>query len=104
MHCILRIDYQPERDFSITARIINNVIIDRMMDSRKDINKTNKLIISNWKNALTAMKTAFIPQEILDRLRLALNEYDLIRRHEFRDPNFKGYSYAESIIFTLTKS
>jgi hypothetical protein len=50
------------------------------------------------------MKTAFIPQEILDRLRLALNKYDLIRKHRFRDPNFKEYSYAESIASIPIKS
>jgi hypothetical protein len=50
------------------------------------------------------MKTASIPQEILDRLRFTLDKYDLIRRHKFRDPNFKEYSYIESIAFILTKS
>jgi hypothetical protein len=49
------------------------------------------------------MKTASIPQEILNGLRFALNKYDLIRRHKFRNLNFKGYSYAESIAFTLAK-
>jgi hypothetical protein len=50
------------------------------------------------------MKIAFISQEILDRFRLALDEYDLIRRHEFRDSNFKRYSYTENITFILAKS
>jgi len=49
------------------------------------------------------MKTASISQEILNGLRLALNKYDLIRKYGFRDPNFKGYSYTESIVFTLIK-
>jgi hypothetical protein len=60
MYYISKTDYQPERDLPITARIINNVAMNRMIDSRKDINKTNKLIIGNWKNALTAMKTVSI--------------------------------------------
>jgi hypothetical protein len=50
------------------------------------------------------MKTASIPQKVLDGLGLALDKYDLIRRHKFRDPNFKGYSYAESIASTPAKS
>jgi hypothetical protein len=75
-----------------------------MIDSRKGVNKTNELIINNWKNAFTAIKTAFISQEILDRLRFALNKYDLIRRHKFRNSNFKRYSYTESITFILVKS
>ena len=50
------------------------------------------------------MKTASISQEVLDGLGLALDEYDLIRRHGLRDPNFKGYSYAESIASTSAKS
>jgi hypothetical protein len=50
------------------------------------------------------MKIAFIPQEILNGLKLALNEYDFIRRHEFRDPNFKRYSYIKSIASILVKS
>jgi hypothetical protein len=50
------------------------------------------------------MKTAFISQKILDGLGLVLNEHDLIRRHGFRNLNFKGYSYAESIAFILAKS
>jgi hypothetical protein len=50
------------------------------------------------------MKTAFIPQEILDKLKLALDKHDLIRRHKFRNPNFKRYSYTESIVFILAKS
>jgi hypothetical protein len=29
------------------------------------------------------MKTASIPQKILNRLKLALNKHDLIRRHKF---------------------
>jgi hypothetical protein len=74
------------------------VAVNRMMNSRKDINKTNELIIGNWKNVLIVMKTASISQEILNELRLTLDKHDLIRRHEFRDPNFKKYSYAESII------
>jgi hypothetical protein len=45
MYYIFKADYQPERNFLITARIINNVIIDRMIDSRKDVSKTNELII-----------------------------------------------------------
>jgi hypothetical protein len=40
----------------------------------------------------------------LDELRLALDKYNLIRRHKFRNLNFKKYSYAESIIFILVKS
>jgi hypothetical protein len=77
--------------------------VNRMMDSRKDVSKTNKLITSNWKNAFIIIKIVSISQEVLDRLRLALNEYNLIRRHKFRDPNFKRYSYAESIISILAK-
>jgi hypothetical protein len=50
------------------------------------------------------MKTESISQEILDRLKLALNKYDLIRRHRFRNLNFKKYSYAESIASTPAKS
>jgi hypothetical protein len=50
------------------------------------------------------MKIVSIPQEVLDRLGLALNEYDLIRRYGFRDPNFKGYSYAKSIASIPAKS
>ena len=50
------------------------------------------------------MKTASIPQKVLNELRLALNKYDLIRRHRFRDPNFKGYFYIKNIAFTLAKS
>jgi hypothetical protein len=79
------------------------VAVDKIIDSRRDISKTNKLITSDWKNALTVMKTASIPQEILDRLGLALDEHDLIRRHGLRDPNFKRYSYAESIASILIK-
>jgi hypothetical protein len=43
------------------------------------------------------MKTASIPQEVLDGLGLALDEHDLIRKYRLRDLNFKGYFYAESI-------
>jgi hypothetical protein len=43
------------------------------------------------------MKTASIPQKVLDKLGLALDKYDLIRKHEFRDLNFKEYSYAKNI-------
>jgi hypothetical protein len=50
------------------------------------------------------MKTASIPQKVLDKLGLALDKHDLIRRHEFRDPNFKKYSYTESITFISAKS
>jgi hypothetical protein len=50
------------------------------------------------------MKTVSIPQEILNKLKLALNKHDLIRRHKFRDPNFKEYSYAKSITSTSAKS
>jgi hypothetical protein len=50
------------------------------------------------------MKTASISQKILDGFGLALDKHDLIRRHKFRDPNFKGYSYTENIVFTLAKS
>jgi hypothetical protein len=49
------------------------------------------------------MKTVSISQEILNRLRLVLNKHDLIRRHKFRDPNFKEYFYTESIASTLAK-
>jgi hypothetical protein len=49
------------------------------------------------------MKTVSISQEILNKLRLALDKHDLIRRHRFRDPNFKRYSYAESIASTPAK-
>jgi hypothetical protein len=49
------------------------------------------------------MKIAFIPQEILDKLRFILNENDLIRRYGFRDPNFKGYLYIKSIASILVK-
>jgi hypothetical protein len=49
------------------------------------------------------MKTVSIPQEILNGLKLVLDKHDLIRRYEFRDPNFKEYSYAKSIAFTLAK-
>jgi hypothetical protein len=80
------------------------VAMDRMIDSRKDISKTNKLIINNWKNAFIVIKTVSIFQEILNKLGLALDKYDLIRRHRFRDPNFKGYFYAESIVFISAKS
>jgi hypothetical protein len=104
MHCTPRTDHQPERDLPTTARIVNNVAVDRMMDSRRGVSKTNELITGDWKNALTAMKTASIPQEVLDGLGLALDEHDLIRRHGLRDPNFKGYSYAESIASTPAKS
>ena len=86
------------------ACIVNNVAVDRMMDSRRGVSKTNELITGDWKNALTATKPASIPQEVLDGLGLALDEYDLIRRHGLRDPNFKGYSYAESIASTSAKS
>jgi hypothetical protein len=78
--------------------------MDRIINSRKGINKTNKLITSNWKNALIIIKTAFISQKVLDRLGLALDKHDLIRRHRFRDPNFKRYSYTENIASILTKS
>jgi hypothetical protein len=78
--------------------------MDRIIDSRKSISKTNELITNNWKNALIVMKTASISQEVLNGLRLALNEYDLIRRYRFRDPNFKKYSYAENIVSILVKS
>jgi hypothetical protein len=50
------------------------------------------------------MKIIFIFQKVLDKLRLVLDKYDLIRRHGFRDSNFKGYSYAKSITFILAKS
>jgi hypothetical protein len=33
-----------------------------------------------------------------------LDKYDLIRRYRFRDPNFKGYFYAESIASISAKS
>jgi hypothetical protein len=75
-----------------------------MIDSRKDISKTNELITDNWKNAFTVIKIASISQKVLNGLRLALDEYDLIHRHKFRDPNFKGYSYVKSIIFISAKS
>jgi hypothetical protein len=78
--------------------------MNKMIDSRKGISKTNELITNNWKNVLIAMKTVSIPQEILNRLRLVLDEYDLIRRHRFRDLNFKGYSYAKNIAFIPAKS
>jgi hypothetical protein len=44
MHYTPKTDYQSERDLPITARIINNVTVNRIIDSRKDINKTNELI------------------------------------------------------------
>jgi hypothetical protein len=75
-----------------------------MINSRKDINKTNELITDNWKNALIIMKTASIFQKILNGLRLALDKHDLIRKYKFRDPNFKEYFYTENIAFTLAKS
>jgi hypothetical protein len=50
------------------------------------------------------MKTASIPQEILNKLRLALDKYNLIRKHELRNPNFKEYFYTKSIAFIPTKS
>jgi hypothetical protein len=50
------------------------------------------------------MKIAFISQEVLDEFRFILNKYDLIRRHRFRDLNFKGYSYIKSIAFISAKS
>jgi hypothetical protein len=78
--------------------------MDRIIDSRKDISKTNKLIINNWKNAFTVIKTVSILQKVLDRLRLVLDKYDLIRKYGFRDPNFKEYSYAENIAFISAKS
>jgi hypothetical protein len=74
------------------------------MDSRRGINKTNELIIKAWKNAFIIMKIIFIPQEIFDRFRLALDKNKLIRKFGFRDFNFKGYLYAESITFILIKS
>jgi hypothetical protein len=50
-----------------------------MIDSRKNVSKTNKLIIKNWKNAFTAMKTASIPQKFFDKLGLVGNQQPLTR-------------------------
>jgi hypothetical protein len=75
-----------------------------MINSRRNVNKTNELIINNWKNAFIVMKTASISQKILNKLRLALDKYDLIRKYKFRDSNFKGYSYAKNIVSILAKS
>jgi hypothetical protein len=78
--------------------------MDRMMDSRRDISKTNKLITNDWKNAFTVTKTVSISQAVFNGFRLVLNENDLIRRQGFRDPNFKRYLYIESIASTSVKS
>jgi hypothetical protein len=74
------------------------VAMNRIMDSRKGVSKTNKLITGDWKNALTAMKIISIPQEVLDGLRLALNEYDLIRRHGFATPISKDLLMLRTLL------
>jgi hypothetical protein len=80
------------------------VAMDRMMNSRKNISKTNKLITGNWKNAFITIKIASISQKVLDGFGLVLDKYDLIRKYGFRDSNFKKYSYTESIASISAKS
>jgi hypothetical protein len=69
-----------------------------MMDSRKGVSKTNELITGDWKNAFTAMKIVSIPQEVLDGLGLALDEYDLIRRHGFATPILKDILMLRALL------
>jgi hypothetical protein len=40
----------------------------------------------------------------MNGLRLTLDKYDFIRRFRLRDPNFKGYFYAKSIVSISIKS
>jgi hypothetical protein len=104
MYYIFRVNYQSKRDLLTTARIINNVAVNRMINSRRGISKINELITGDWKNALIVMKIVFIPQKILDRLRFVLDKNNLIRKLGFRDLNFKEYLYIKSIASISVKS